>query len=369
MKRKPLFLLTLFACLPMVSSCSANTENNSAIDSSMVGIYSLDLNVVGMALTIYLNLKDDATFLFSNTTRFETIKSEGTYQKNENEYLMVYTGVNGESKTTSDGLVSNFIYDGNDTLTFTSPYIYYGSTSHVTTKNADDASKILKAKKMTDISSGEETAKSEFTTGYYEGSTTVDDIEYSHHATFFEDETYLDFVIAEGFYYTETGKYYLNGNQIAIESKDPVSLGERIGGSVSSSSSFTLSMVSSMDATKDKRKDIVFTKSNSEKTILFSFVGVQDETQATLTIYSNLSYQAKVNDTIENGYLSFRNTTTNEKSPAFKLYPDSSKGSGLSYVTAIPEGSVSKEGDKYVLNNVSLKNNSRRMTFKTMEEN
>lgn len=348
---------------------TASEKKSDVIADGIVGVYSLDLSTVGMPLTIYLNLKNDSTFIFSNTTRFEVSKSEGTYTKSTEGYVMVYTSVNGVSKTTSDGLVSSFTYDEKNTITFTSANIYYGSTSQVTTHNAEDDTKVLTGVKMTDTDSGSEEVKSDFTSGYYTGSITSDGIEFLHHVTFFDDLTYLDLVSFENskkHYSAEVGKYYLNGNQIAIESTDPINLEERLGGKVNSASSVTIGLVASTSLDKASRKDVTLTKSTYTKEKLFTFTGTTNDVTGNLDVYTDLSYISEVSETKETGYMSFGNTETNN---SFKLYPDSSKdGSGLSHITSVPKGTVEETDGKIALNKVSLKVGNKRQTFTTMEE-
>ncbi len=361
----------MIACLLLVGCKNAN-PSKSGMESSLYGNYSLDLNTVGMPLTIYLSLKGDDTFLFSNTTLFETVKSKGTLTKGEGKYVMVYDQVNGEDKSVSDGLVSEFIFDGKDTLTFTSDFIYYGSTSHVLTKNESDSTKILTAKRITDDSIGKEEAKSDFEAGYYEAISSQSGIDFTHRATFFTDGTYLDFIsfLSEGntFYYTETGSYYLTGSLLGIESKSPVNLKERISGTIIDSSSFSLDVVSSIDGNKDKRSEATFRKTEPSKSLLFDMKGEKDSVVSELRIYSDCSYDAKVDDTSESGYLAFSNYKIGEKEASFKLYPNKKELSGLSYTSVIPEGKVVEENGKMSFKNVSLRSKNRRLSFDTMTE-
>lgn len=363
--------ILLISCL-LLTGCGSKSSHTDSIDSSLYGIYSLDLNTVGMPLTVYLNLKDDSTFLFSNTTLFETIKSKGTLNPGKDKYVMVYNQVNGEDKSVSDGLVSEFVYDGKDTLTFTSDFIYYGSTSHVLTKNESDPSKILEAVRVTNDSVGKEEAKSEFEPGYYTATTSLDGLTFTHKATFFPDGTYLNFVSfisAENtFYYTETGNYYLTGNLLGIESKYPVNLQERLSGNVIDKTSFSLPVVSSKDGNKDKRKEAVFEKAEADKTVLFELKGQKGESLADLKILGDLSYTATVGDTKEDGYLSFRNLKVQEKEPGFKLYPNKKELSGLSYTNVIPEGKVTEEDGRISFRNVSLRSGNRRLSFDILTE-
>ena len=102
------------------------TENNSTTEptsesielSELANDYYIDLADFGMKLTIYLRLEENGNFMLSNALDFETNKGSGIFQKADDSYVMVYTSVNGEEKSVSDGITASFTVTEEGTLDF-----------------------------------------------------------------------------------------------------------------------------------------------------------------------------------------------------------------------------------------------------------
>ena len=198
MKNKFKEIITLFLITCMVFSlaaCGTKTETKTVGSTKEVANdYYIDLTDLGMKLTIYLFLDEDGYFKFSNTLSFENDKSSGTFKKSGDEYIMVYTSVNGEEKSISDSLTSSFKVMEDGSLDFSGcEKIYYGSAG-ATTRSEDNPDAKLIAHIVSD-NFEEPDMESAFKTGtYVTEDVSENGVAYSHAVSFFGDNSYIHFM-------------------------------------------------------------------------------------------------------------------------------------------------------------------------------
>lgn len=217
MFKKLIMIISVAALILCLGSCGKNDSKSgqgsripSSVLSDVKGDYYLDLSELGMKLTVYLRINEDSSFKFSNTTSFEVSKSEGTIEQSGSEYLMIFTSVNGEAKSASDGLQSKFVKSEDGTLDFSpSERVYYGTVG-ITPTSDDHPGVKLTARPITADYKPDET-ESVFRAGTYSaemGDTT-------EYISFFEDGSYL-LTSYGGVYFSEVGKYGVSGMQLAL---------------------------------------------------------------------------------------------------------------------------------------------------------
>ncbi|MDE7124572.1 MAG: hypothetical protein K2N83_03685 [Eubacterium sp.] len=315
--------------------------------SKIVGDYYIDLTDLGMKLTIYLRIGDDGSFLFSNTTAFEVNKSAGTIQKTDDEYLMVYSSVNGEEKSISEGITSKFVAAEDGSLDFTvCEKIYYGSASATTTSADSPDAKLIAYLVPDDYE--EESQESEFSVGTYAASYTSDNgTDYTYNISFYEDNSYITFITynesGKTCFAAETGRYGVSTTQLALTPQS----GDRVSCVVISNSKLSVS-VPPVD-NSDERNVIEFTKSDEDAKFIKSF----KSSGSVLNVYSDGSFEATTNGFTEKGMLSL-----DTESGVFKPYPDNPTTGvrGLSQVATVPSGTLSYEnGGKITLTDFRIR--------------
>ena len=123
---------------------SGTTVAESTDEVKIANDYVMDLSGLGMPLTVYLRLDEDGKFILSNALNFETNKGSGTFQKSGDEYVMIYTYVNGEEKSVSDGITASFVVTEDGSLDFSScASVPYGSAKIDTVSKSDANIKLI----------------------------------------------------------------------------------------------------------------------------------------------------------------------------------------------------------------------------------
>ena len=278
-----LMVAALCGCGGESGTVSAGTDELSVVAND----YYLDLTDLGMKLTLNLRLGEDGAFLFSNTPAFEVNKSAGTYQKTDEGYLMVYTSVNGEEKSISDGLTSSFVVTADGALDFTGcERVYYGSASATTVSVEHPDAKLIGYAIPPDYEAPSQ--ESDFRAGAYSAVTECGGTAYTHTASFFEDGTYLLFTVWSEdntwMFSSETGRYGVSTTQLALEPEG----GSRLSCEIVGAEELSLSVLPGPDAAE--RETVAFTVSEAE--LLAAFVGDvvsgDDEALARWHVVSNL---------------------------------------------------------------------------------
>ncbi|MDE7083422.1 MAG: hypothetical protein K2O89_06960 [Clostridia bacterium] len=337
-------------CAFAFSACDASdgTEKEKTTPE-VAGDYYLDLNDLGMNLTVYLNLSEYGEFKFSGTLEYSVDKGSGVFSKSGSEYLMSYSLVNNAQVTAADGYFSQFSVQENGSLLFTSEYVYYGST-HISTVAEDDENIHLIAKPITSDYEEPDTDTA-FTTGVYTAEYEKEGATYYHSASFFGDGTYLHFVYTEAdeglIIFSETGTYSVVTNQLALVSNADTS--SRNSCTVVSGTKLTLSVLATTAA--GERENLDFEKTENSRRIA-KLTGTVEGYDAELILYSDGSYSAAANGVNETGVVAI-----NTANGTFKQYPDSlTDGTrGLTYVSTVPTGTLNKENGKLIMENVRLR--------------
>ena len=328
----------IFALIVSFAACSDNQNqaNDSEKDiSDVAGEYYIDLTDLGMKLTIYLKIAPGGSFMFSNTTQFAVNKSSGTVEKSGNEYLMIYTSVNGEDKSISDGLNSKFVRQDDGSLDFTvCERIYYGTAGATSTSDNNPDAKLIARILPADYQAPSD--ESDFTA--------ENGIVYRYRAGFFEDSGYLifcsykdgDFVS----FLSEVGRYGVSTTQLALNPQD----GNRISCDVLGADKLSISvpLVGS-----DERTVLTFDKSDVSEAIL-SFdgegtkTGTNEKFTAVLTVYANGVFESESADFKESGLIAI-----DSENKTFKIYPDhpTEHIRGTNQVTTVPTGRFLQESD------------------------
>lgn len=318
----------------------ASAGGNTA---EVAGEYYLDLTELGMKLTVFLRLDDTGNFLFSNTLDFEVNKSAGTFQKSDEAYIMVFTSVNGEEISISDGKTASFVVTEDGSLDFSvGDAVPYG-TATIDTVSAEDSSIILLAHAVTDDYEAP-SSESSFQMGTYTTEPVEKDgVYYTHMITFYEDNTYLHFVNYEKdgqiMYDSETGTYGISTTQLALN------LGEgdhasRVECEVVDASNLKVSVLKTPDAAE--RTTLDFAKADTimelaSYTGTGTVTGTTDTFEATLTIYEDGSYETVAEGFTESGVIAM-----DSAAGTFKQYPDHPETGvrGLSQVATVPSGTM-----------------------------
>lgn len=328
----------ILSCLLAVSAFACADKNDGKKQNegaAVAGDYYLDLTELGMKLTIYLRLKENGDFIFSNTPEFEVDKSSGTYQGADGGYLMVYSSVNGQPKTAADGLTSKFIVNDAGELDFSvCERVHYGSAG-AKTVSEEDASIRLIGKRITENYSAAST-ETQFTKGVYsfvEGGKSV-------FASFFGDDTYLIFAVEKEAEKTaissEVGRYGVSTTSLALTPQGA----DRIACEVVDERTLDISIPESGGERSTHR----FTRHEGAIEALFTLsgdgkkTGIDESFEASLVIFADGSFESEACGFIEKGVI-----TLDTVGGSFKIYPDHPETGerGISLVGTVPSGKLS----------------------------
>lgn len=329
-----------------LTGCGQSGDKKTADTKDVANDYYIDLTDLGMKLTIYLRLDEEGNFIFSNTLDFETNKSSGTFQKSEDEYIMVYSTVNGEEKSVSDGLTSSFTVQEDGSLDFTGcDYIYYGSAKATTVSEEHPGAELIAVVVPDDYDAPD--TGSEFQSGSYAAADVAEDgVAYAHAVSFYEDSSYMHVIRYEKdgelcFAY-ETGTYGINTTQLALEPEG----GDRISCEVVDAETLSVSVYPYAGA--QERETLEFTRTE-EPSVVAEFSGSGEVTggeeafDVTVKLYSDGSYESTAADFTETGILAVSTADS-----YIKQYPDHPETSvrGLNQVATVPAGTCAYEGGK-----------------------
>ena len=360
MKRKILTLIIAALTVLCLAACGSQQPDSKSeqpeVLSEIAGDYYIDLSELGMKLTIYLRINNDSSFIFSNTTAFEVNKSSGTIEKTDDGYLMVYTSVNAEDKSVSDGITSRFRLLEDKSLDFTvCERIYYG-TATATTTSADNPSAKLIAKAVT-ADYVAPSNESDFQPGIYTAEYILADKKYICNVHFFEDDSYIiiltDNTSDDPYFYSETGRYGVSTTQLALTPNG----GNRISCDVISSGELSVS-IPVPDKT-DERKVIKLELSNEMPKEIMTFkgngtvTGSKEVFEAALKIYSDGSFESICGGFAENGIIALDTSCG-----SFKLYPDNPTNNtqGINQVSTVPSGKLKlNENGKIILEDFRIR--------------
>ena len=348
-------LLLLALCLTLgLAACGgdSSTDNKTTTGTAsggntaeVAGDYYLDLTDLGMKLTVFLRLNGDGTFIFSNTLDFEVDKSSGTYQEADGQYIMVFTSVNGEEKSISDGLTSSFVVMENGNLDFSvGGAVPYGS-ANINTTSADDASIFLKGCVVTEDYEAPN-AESAFSIGSYQAASVEQDgVTYQHTITFYEDNTYLHFVVYEAngskMFASEIGSYGVSTTQLALEPEGMETEGmSRVESEIVDASNLKVS-VNAYPGAAD-RTTLDFAKTDMLNQVLSlsgtgEVTGTIDTFDAAMMVYTDGSYMTSAEGFTETGIL-----VMDSVAGTVKQYPNHPETGvrGLAQVTTVPAGTI-----------------------------
>lgn len=318
----------------MLSGCGGTqTEEKAAVTASfaVAGDYYLDLTDLGMKLTVFLHLEADGGFAFANSLSFENIKSAGTYQNSEDGYLMVFTNVNGEERSISEGLTSGFNVLEDGSLDFSRfGTVPYGS-ANITTVSAEDASIKLIAHPVTEDYVAPST-DSEFRMGLYTAQTQ----EGSHAVSFFEDNTYLHVMRWEKEgrmnIACEIGSYGVSTTQLALEPEN----GDRVQCEVVDGDNLKLSVLPAAGAAERAMLDFSWKETPAQIAALSGtgvITGSPVSFAVSFTVYEDGAYIAVADGYEEKGMIVIDTDTSYAKQ-----YPDhpSTGMRGISQVSTVP---------------------------------
>lgn len=344
--KKGIIYLWMLCMLMSLTACRGekNSAGQKEDTSAVAGEYYLDLTELGMKLTVYLQMTEEGTFLFSNTLDFATNKSSGTLQAAEQGYVMVFDSVNGEEKNISEGITASFRVTEEGNLDFSvCDTVPYGS-ANINTISPDDPEVVLMAYPVTaDYNAPSE--KTEFQPGIYQAEEVEQNgIYYSHTISFYEDETYLHFVTYEenGIqkYVSETGRYGVSTTQLALEPEGGEETTGRVESEVVDEKNLNVSVYGYAGA--KERSTISFAKVDTVSMIASysgrgEITGTDQTFPVELTIYEDGSYDAVAENFTESGLLAM----DTEKSYV-KQYPDHPEtgARGLSLVATVPAGKL-----------------------------
>lgn len=353
--RRIILLLAAVVLTAALAGCGKTEAGTKKTDTKDVANdYYIDLTELGMKLTIYLRLDETGSFTFSNTLDFETVKSSGTFQETDGEYVMIYDSVNGEEKTASDGLTSSFTVMEDGSLDFTGcDCIYYGSAKATTTSAEHPDAKLIAVIVPDDYDApGTET---DFRVGTY---TTADVTEagivYRHSISFYEDNTYLHLIRYEkdgmpGFV-SETGTYGVNTTQLALEPNGA----DRLSCEVTDDKNLKLSVVPFAGATERSMLDFTI---EEEPELMAELTGSGETKEGeafavAVKLYTDGNYEATAGDFTETGVLAL-----DSENALCKQYPDHPETAvrGLNQVTTVPAGVLSDEGGKLTLGGLRVR--------------
>lgn len=358
------FILTVCMVIGLAACGGGSGENTSSVDTSEVaGDYYLDLTDLGMKLTLYLRLDEAGNFLFSNTLDFEVNKSSGTFQKSEDQYIMVYSSVNGEEKSVSDGLTSSFVVMEDGSLDFTTcDCIYYGSATASSTRPETPGAMLIG--KIVPEDYEQPGLDSAFEAGVYTTeAVTENGVTYSHTVTFYEDNSYMHVTRYEengqlAFDY-EMGTYGVSTTQLALEPEEvegaDSSMSGRTESEIVDGSNLKLSLFASVGAAERTLLD--FVKTDTVDTVAsFSGTGSTNEGESfnvTVTLYADGSYEINAGGFVETGVMAL-----DSSADYVKQYPDHPESSvrGLTQVATVPYGVLTEENGSLVLSGLRVRN-------------
>lgn len=331
-------LILALSCMLAFSAFACADKNESEkqkVGAAVAGDYYLDLTELGMKLTIYLRLKENGEFIFSNTPAFEVDKSSGTYQSADGGYLMVYSSVNGQPKTAADGLTSKFIVNDAGELDFSvCERVHYGSAGAKTVSELDASIKLI-GKRITENYNAAST-ETQFTEGVYsfvEGSRSI-------FASFFGDDTYLIFAVeneaGKTAVISEVGRYGVSTTSLALTPQG----GDRIACEVMDEKTLDISVPESGGERSMHR----FAKHEGVIEALCTFsgegkrTGTDESFQASLIIFSDGSFGSEACGFNEKGLIAL-----DTEGGSFKIYPDHPETGerGISLVGTVPSGKLS----------------------------
>ncbi len=341
-----------------LTACGSSEEAATQAGGSAGGVnlgeaagdYYIDLTELGMALTVFLRLNEDGTFMFSDTTDFEVNKSSGTVQTGGGEYIMVYETVNGEQKSISEGIASSFTVAEDGSLDFTgSEKIYYGSAS-ATTTSADNPEAKMFAFPITEGYEAPDTT-SEFSIGTYsaQGESGM------YTATFYEDDSYIISLKTgeadAATYSFESGTYGVSVAQLALTPTG----GERAAGEILSDTELKITI-------SGTGEELGFAKMESVEPIAELSGMDEDSTfDVKLTFYSDNSYTSQADGFSESGII-----VLNSEDGTFKTYPDhpDTNVRGLNQIATVPSGTFANLEGKLVLTDFRVRNSENLTRYK-----
>ena len=326
---KRIFAFALVLCMLLTGCGKQDTKTGSSFAKEVADDYYIDLTELGMKLTIYLRISEDGKFLFSSTPDFKVNKSDGTLQKVEDEYLMVYTSVNGEAKSISDGLNSKFIVQENGSLDFTvCERIYYGTASATTTSTDYPDAKLIAFPIPADYTAP--SSESLFAEGTYTGTAGAAEVTVS----FFEDGTYLLLRTDGGDVLSETGRYGVSTTQLALTPTG----GNRVSCDVISDKELSVHV----PAKGEEREEIKVQKTESGAKTWKTF----SASDTSMTLYTDGSFRITAGGFEETGVL-----TLDTVDGTYKIYPDHPTGGmrGLSFVASVPVGTLTVSAGRWTL--------------------
>lgn len=358
------YFLGCLACmlLFMVAACGTKEENDkklTADTSEIAGTYYLDLSELGMKLMLYLRLDAEGGFQFSGSQEFAVDKGSGSFEKSGDAYIMVYSSVNGQPKSVSDGITSSFRVTEDGKLDFSiCESVYYGSVA-VDTISEEDSNIKLMGVSVTEGFAAMET-ETAFETGMYTtADVIVDGVTYHHTVSFFEDATYLHFVYYEADgklqFMCENGNYGVSTTQLALGAGMQDS--ERVACEVVDGSNLKLSVFETPDSTERTLLDFV---KQEEAPVIAVFAGQgtvtgsTEEFEVTLTLKADGSYVSEADGFSEKGFLVIDSAESFVKQ--YPNHPETDK-TGLSQVATVPYGSCSyEENEKLTLAELRIRN-------------
>ncbi len=327
---KRIFAFALVLCLFLAGCGVQNSQAGGGFAEEVAGDYYIDLTDLGMKLTIYLRIGEEGTFLFSSTPDFIVNKSDGTLKKVEDEYLMVYTSVNGEAKSISDGLNSKFVVREDGSLDFTvCERIYYGTASATTTSTDYPDAKLIAFPIPADYTAPSN--ESAFTSGTYTGTAGTAEVT----ASFFEDGTYLLLRAKDNNVLSETGRYGVSTTQLALTPTG----GNRVSCDVVSDTELFVRV----PLNGEEREELTIQKAESGEKIWKTF----SAPDAFMTLYTDGGFRVTADGFEETGVM-----TLDTADGTYKIYPDhpTSGERGLSFVASVPVGSLTVSSGKWTLN-------------------
>ncbi|MBQ8663145.1 MAG: hypothetical protein IJ471_04745 [Eubacterium sp.] len=340
----------IVACGSEGSSTEGGATSGGGNTAEVANDYYLDLTELGMKLTVFLRLNEDGTFIFSNTLDFAVDKSSGTFQKSGDEYIMVFTSVNGEEKSVSDGLTSSFVVTEDGNLDFSvGGAVPYGS-ANIDTVSEEDASIVLMGMVVTEDYQAP-SDESAFQMGSYTAAMVEQDgIFYTHVITFYEDNSYLHFVSYDQngqlMFMSETGTYGVSTTQLALEPDGMETEGmKRVECEVVDGTNIKASVVAYPGAERtvlDFAKADIISQLNTYSGT-GTVTGTTDTFNASLTLYEDGSYETSAEGFMEKGVLAI-----NSAENYVKQYPDHPETGvrGLTQVGTVPAGTL--DGDSLV---------------------
>jgi hypothetical protein len=119
-----------------LTGCQGNTKNSKpesgTIDAGLTGTYILDATPLGMPLQIYLHIKEDDTFQWTNTQTGGDDKGNGVIGKSGDTYLLFYSDSTTETPKTATFTVKD------DKLLFSTRVPYGASGFSPNTEDEDN---------------------------------------------------------------------------------------------------------------------------------------------------------------------------------------------------------------------------------------